>query len=89
MSTAAFYESKRAIRCPGWLEFRVELIAFEILFQSVLMHSLWIPLVHRGMFLFRIADRDKIERYKVVRKIEDGSNRSHSLLVRIDRKSVV
>ncbi|NBH93969.1 hypothetical protein EEL34_14830 [Muribaculaceae bacterium Isolate-039 (Harlan)] len=30
------YENKQAIRCSGWLELCVELIAFEILFQSVL-----------------------------------------------------
>ena len=31
------------------------------------MHSIGMPLVHRGMFLFRIAYRYKIEWYQIIR----------------------
>lgn len=42
------------------------------------------PLVHRGMFLFRIANRYKIEWYKIVREIKDGFDWSYPFLVGID-----
>ena len=65
------YENKQAIRCSGWLELCVELIAFEILFQSILMHPIRVPLVHRGMVGQWMTDWNKIEGNHVVGQIED------------------
>ena len=42
-----------------------------VMSETVVMHPFGMPLVHRGVLLFGVADGDEIERHKVFREVED------------------